>query len=110
MKDAPNIAKGTASASKRPKEKASPSQDLGLETPRHGNNVPKASPSSTGDASALGKVLEEYRQRIVQLQIDIEDLKAANKNLSSDKTKLLLNFSQIQAQYGKAVGNNVASP
>ena len=104
LKVAPNIAKGTASASKRPKEKASPSQDLGLETPRHGNNVPKASPSSTGDASALGRVLEEYRQRIVQLQIDIEDLKAANKNLSSDKTKLLLNFSQIQAQYGKAVG------
>ena len=65
---------------------------------------PKASPSSTGVASALGMVLEDYRQRIVKLEIDIEDLKTANKSLLSDKTKLLLNFAQIQAQYGKAVG------
>ena len=66
--------------------------------------LPKASPSSTGDASALGRVLEEYRQRAVKLEIDIEDLKTANKNLLSNKTKLLVNFSQIQAQYGQAVG------
>ena len=78
--------------------------DVGLETPRHGNHVPKASPSSTGDASALRMVLEDYRQRIVKLEIDIEDLKAANRNLLSDKTKLLVNFANIQAQYGKAVG------
>ena len=56
----------------------SPSPDLGLETPRHGSNVPKASPSSTGDASALERVVDEYRQRIVKLEIDIEDLKTAN--------------------------------
>jgi len=104
LKVAPNITKGTASVSKRPKEKVSPAQDLGLETPKHGNNVPKASPSSTGDASALGRVLEEYRKRIVKLEIDIEDLKTANRRLLSDKSKLLVNFSQIQGQYGKAVG------
>ena len=104
LKVTATIAKRTKGVPKQAKQKLSPSQEIGMVTPRDGNNVPKASPSSTGDASALGGVLEEYRQRIVQLQIDIEDLKAANKNLSSDKTKLLLNFAQIQAQYGKAVG------
>ena len=88
---------------KQPKEKVSPVPDLGLETPRHGNNVPKGFPVINGP-SALGMVLEDYRQRIVKLEIDIGDLKTANKSLLSDKTKLLLNFAQIQAQYGKAVG------
>jgi hypothetical protein len=78
--------------------------DLGLETPRHGRNVPKASPSSTGDASALERVVGEYRKRIAELEIDIEELKIDVKTLASDKTEFLLNFSNIQAQYGQAVG------
>ena len=59
---------------KQPKEKVSPVPDLGLETPRHGRNVPKGIPVINGP-SALGMVLEDYRQRIVKLEIDIEDLK-----------------------------------
>ena len=81
-----------------------PSPDLSLETPRYGRNVPKASPSSTGDASALERVVDEYRKRIVKLEIDIEELKVDVETLASDKTEFLLNFSNIQAQYGQAVG------
>ena len=80
-----------------------PSRDLSLETPRHGRYVPKASPSSTGDASALERVVGEYRKRIAELEIDIEELKMDVKTLASDKTEFLLNFSNIQAQYGQAV-------
>ena len=82
----------------------SPSEDTGLVTPRQVNNIPRASPSSTGDASALERVLEEYRQRIVKLKIEIEDLKEDRMTLASDINKLLPNFAQIQAQYGQAVG------
>jgi len=88
---------------KQPKEKVSPVPDLGLETPRHGRNVPKGIPVINGP-SALGMVLEDYRQRIVKLEIDIEDLKMDVKTLASDKTEFLLNFSNIQAHYGQAVG------
>ena len=80
------------------------SQDTGLVTPRQVNNFPRASPSSTGDASALERVVGDYRQRILKLEIDIEELKVDVKTLTSDKNKLLLNFANIQAQYGKAVG------
>jgi hypothetical protein len=57
--------------------------------------IPKASPSSTGDASALERVVGEYRKRIVELEIDIEELKMDVKTLASDKTEFLLNFSNI---------------
>ena len=103
-KVASKIAKGTASALKQPKENVSLSQDTGLVTPRQVNNFPRASPSSTGDASALERVVGDYRQRILKLEIDIEELKVDVKTLTSDKNKLLLNFANIQAQYGKAVG------
>ena len=80
------------------------SQDTGLVTPRQVNNFPRASPSATGDASALERVVGDYRQRILKLEIDIEELKVDVETLTSDKNKLLLNFANIQAQYGKAVG------
>ena len=50
------------------------------------------------------RVIGEYRKRIVKLEIDIEELKVDVKTLASDKTEFLLNFSNIQAQYGQAVG------
>ena len=65
------------------------SQDTGLVTPRQVNNFPRASPSSTGDASALERVVGDYRQRILKLEIDIEELKVDVKTLTSDKNKLL---------------------
>ena len=57
--------------------------------------IPKASPSSTGDASALERVVGEYRKPIVELEIDIEELKVDVETLASDKTEFLLNFSNI---------------
>jgi hypothetical protein len=80
---------------KQPKEKVLPSPDVGLETPRHGRNVRNASLSSTGDASALERVVGEYRKPIVELEIDIGELKVDVETLASDKTEFLLNFSNI---------------
>ena len=80
---------------KQPKEKVPPSPDVGLETPRHGRNVRNASLSSTGDASALERVVGEYRKPIVELEIDIGELKVDVETLASDKTEFLLNFSNI---------------
>jgi hypothetical protein len=62
-----------------------------------------ASPSSSGYTSALEGLVDEYRKRIVKLEIEIEDLKEDRMTLASHKNKLLLNFAQIQAQYGQAV-------
>jgi hypothetical protein len=98
------IAKGTASACKQPKQKVSPSEDTGLVTPLQVNKFPRASPSSTDDASALERVLEEYRQRIVKLEIDNEELKEDVKALHSDKGLLLQSFAQLKGQYGLAIG------
>ena len=75
-----------------------------LVTPRRVNNIPRASPSSSGYTSALEGLVDEYRKRIVKLKIEIEDLKEDRMTLASDINKLLPNFAQIQAQYGQAVG------
>ena len=98
------IAKGTASAFKQPKGKVSPCQETGLVTPQQVNNFPRASPSSSGNTSALEGVLGDYKQRIIKLEIDNEELKGDVRALHTDKGLLLQSFAQLQAKYGQAIG------
>jgi hypothetical protein len=98
------IAKATASAFKQPTRKVSPCQETGLMTPQQVNNFHRASPSSSGNTSALEGVLGDYKGRILKLEIDNEELKEDVKALHSDKGLLLKSFAQLKGQYGLAIG------
>ena len=99
------IAKGTKGVPKQSKQKLSPSQEIGMLTPRDGNDVPKrASSPTSGNNTVLEEAIADYKNRIVGLQIDIEDLKADVKDLRNDKSLLLQSFGKAQGQYGQASG------
>jgi len=105
LKVTPTIAKGTKGVPKQSKQKLSPSQEIGMVTPRDGNNVPKrASSPTSGNNTVLEDAIVEYKNRIVNLEIDIEDLKADVRDLRNDKSLLLQSFGKAQGQYGLASG------
>ena len=105
LKVTPTIAKGTKGVPKQAKQKLSPSQEIGMVTPRDGNNVPKrASSPTSGNNTVLEEAIVEYKNRIVNLEIDIEDLKSDVKDLRNDKSLLLQSFGKAQGQYGQASG------
>ena len=105
LKVVPTMGKEKKSGQKQSKQKPSPSQGVGMVTPRDGNNVPKrASSPTSGHTSALEESIVKYKKRVTKLEIENEDLRIDVRTLHTDKSLILHSFAKLQAQCGQVIG------
>ena len=106
LKVVPTMGKEKKSGQKQSKQKPSPSQGVGMVTPRDGNNVPKrASSPTSGHTSALEESIVKYKKRVTKLEIENEDLRIDVRTLHTDKSLIYCTVSQ---NYRPNMGKSLA--